>query len=70
MESINLKQPKKTETSAVLRCSKCGKDLYTETIVESFGKPVERVVIGQFRQTLNSDGEPCGPVIPFCNCGD
>lgn len=68
MDNALLKQPKRIETSAAAKCSKCQKEVYTETLVEKNGVLVERVVVGSFRQALDADGMPNGPVIPFCIC--
>lgn len=68
MEAVRLDQPRRQETACEAKCSKCGEVVYCETIVEVDGFPVERVVTGTFRQALDSDGNPSGPVIPFCNC--
>ena len=68
-ENTILPQPSKMETSMLAKCKVCGTVIYCESFVEQDGKPVERIVTGTFRQALNSDGEPVGPVIPFCNCG-
>jgi hypothetical protein len=54
------------ETSAAAVCRKCGAEVYTESIIEQDGVPVERIVSGTFRQALDPDGLPYGPVIPFC----
>jgi hypothetical protein len=70
MDNTFLRQPRKQHTTAEAVCKKCGKVLYSETLVEENGKFVERIVEGVFRQALNEDGEPTGPVIPFCNCGE
>lgn len=67
MENLSLVPPK-VETSVELNCKACGKVVYTETIVEIKNVPVERIVQGTFRQSLDENGEPNGPVIPFCNC--
>lgn len=68
MDSSIVDQPRKTETAMVARCSRCGEEIYVETIVELRGKPVERVVVGRFKQSLDKLGVPSGPVIPFCQC--
>lgn len=67
-DAITLAQPRQTETSALAACRQCGRVLYQETLVERHGTPVERIVCGSFRQALDADGAPTGPVIPFCNC--
>lgn len=63
-------QPRRVEFSTVAKCSKCGKQVYVETIVEIEGKTVERIVTGTFRQSLDENGVPNGPETPFCNCGE
>ncbi len=70
MDAIKLPQPRVMQTSAVARCNRCSATVYTETVVEEHGKPIERIVTGTFRQALDADGQPTGPVIPFCNCED
>lgn len=67
-ENLNLDQPKRTETSIVAKCSKCGSVTYVETIVEELGIPVEKITSGTARQAVDEDGNPKGPVIPFCKC--
>lgn len=69
-ENITLDQPRKTETSLVAVCSKCKQAVYNEVLVERYGKLVERVVTGSFRQAIDEHGMPTGPVVPFCNCGE
>ena len=68
MDSMNLQQPRAMHTDIELRCQRCGKTAYLETIREAEGVPVERTVTGSFRQALDPDGTPVGPVIPFCPC--
>lgn len=67
MSNENPPQPREMHTQAEAMCRKCGASVYVETIVERDGRPVERVVIGSFKQRLDSDGAPSGPVIPFCS---
>jgi hypothetical protein len=69
MESLKMPQPRQMDTSAVARCRRCGSEVFSETIVEREGVAVERIVAGSFRQALDPDGSPYGPIIPFCNCG-
>jgi NAD-dependent DNA ligase len=67
-ESLSLKQPKRTETSVVATCSKCKSEVYKEVIVECQGVPVERLIYGTSKQALDVNGNPVGPIVPFCNC--
>lgn len=68
MDSAKFPQPVRHETTCEAKCSKCGAVVYTESLVEENGVNIERIVCGSFRQALTADGEPTGPVIPFCNC--
>jgi hypothetical protein len=67
-EIVKVPQPRKMETDAVAKCRHCGAEIYKETFLEIDGVPTERFVVGSFRQALDNDGRPFGPVIPFCNC--
>lgn len=67
-ENLNLQQPARTETSVVATCRHCGSEVYLETLIEELGVPVERITSGTARQTVDSDGNQTGPVVPFCNC--
>ncbi len=67
-DTIDLNQPKRTETSILAICSRCKSEIYKEIIVECRGVPVERLMYGTARQTLDEYGNPTGPVIPFCDC--
>lgn len=68
MDSTHLTQPRKTKTSVDARCRHCGAVVYAEIVTDELGVPVEREVRGQFRQALDAEGLPLGPVIPFCTC--
>jgi hypothetical protein len=67
-EIVKVPQPRRMETAAVAKCHHCGAEVYVEALVEKEGVPVERVVRGSFRQALDNEGRPFGPVIPFCDC--
>lgn len=66
MDAIRLNQPRRVETTAELRCTHCGALVYLEAVIDRDGTPVERHVTGTYRQALDPDGHPVGPVIPYC----
>lgn len=74
MEVAQNKPPRQLSEGYQCKCKHCGNAMYSEVFIAKLqddgNYTHERVVQGTFRQSVDPDGAPIGPVIPMCNCKD
>lgn len=66
------KPPRQITDSVHAKCAACGAVIYDErhtaTLQADGSYAHQREVVGYFRQVTDADGNPAGPVVPFCAC--
>lgn len=70
METTRNQPPRRITDGLTATCSTCSAAIYSELLIADLRPDGDyahrREVSGSFRQRTDTNGQPTGPVIPFC----